>query len=36
VVVSSYDAATGALLSRAKQRCTFTKAPVKVGVLHPH
>lgn len=30
VVVSSYDAATGALLMRAKQRCTFTKAPVKV------
>jgi len=30
VVVSSYDAVTGALLMRAKQRCTFGRAPVKV------
>jgi hypothetical protein len=30
VVISNYDAATGALLLRAKQRCTFTRTPVKV------
>lgn len=30
LVVSSYDAGTGELLMRAKQRCTYNRAPVKV------
>jgi hypothetical protein len=30
LVISSYDAASGELLMRAKQRCTFVRAGMKV------
>lgn len=32
LVVSSYDAGSGELMMRAKQRCTFSRAPIKVGI----
>jgi hypothetical protein len=33
LVISSYDAASGELLMRAKQRCTFVRAGMKVRCL---
>lgn len=32
LVVSSYDAVTGELVMRAKQRCAFTRSTVKVSL----
>jgi major membrane immunogen (membrane-anchored lipoprotein) len=34
LISSSYDSTSGELIMRAKQRCTFTRASVKVSSRH--